>query len=440
MGAPAQNNYYDADRLTSWDGKSFTYDQCGNTTLYKGESMTWMRGRLLKSYTKGGQKYEFDYDASGERFVKKIGDKATHYYSINGRLIREERADGTIINFLYGSDGIIGCVVDGRIYFYAKNMFGDVVAIYDYNSGNPVARYVYDAWGNHKVLTSEGSESINPKFIGHINPIRYRSYYWDDDVKLYYLHTRWYDPEIGRFVNMDQLEYLDPETVNGLNLYAYCGNNPVMFSDPDGTYFLSFLIASIAVSAAIAGICKAVSAADKGASTGQIIGSFFSGFIMGAAMGACFALGGAASVGIMGVGMALTGSLLLGAGAGLASYAIDCRTYGQSIEFGDAMKAMSLGMAQGAGTFAFGFLGGRSGALGNLAKKGSFAYAPAFAKGLVGAKPIFSVYSTIMQKFQLKYIDGFMGGITRWLAKAGTTSAPAFGIRMLLEKIWEIKF
>ena len=69
------------------------------------------------------------------------------------------------------------------------------------------------------MLTPEGDENNDPNFIGNINPIRYRSYYWDDDVKLYYLHTRWYDPEFGRFINLDQLAYLDPETVNGLNLY-----------------------------------------------------------------------------------------------------------------------------------------------------------------------------------------------------------------------------
>lgn len=141
LDAPAQNNYYDADRLTSWDGESFAYDKGGNPTLYKGEQMTWMRGRLLKSYTKGGKKYEFNYDASGERFVKKIGTQSTYYETINGKLIFEERADGTNITFLYGSDGIIGFAVGGKIYFYAKNVFGDVVALYDYTSGDPVARY-----------------------------------------------------------------------------------------------------------------------------------------------------------------------------------------------------------------------------------------------------------------------------------------------------------
>ena len=62
-----------------------------------------------------------------------------------------------------------------------------------------MAKYVYDAWGNHKVLNPDGTVNTFNNFVGNINPIRYRSYYWDSDVELYYLHTRWYDPEIGRF-------------------------------------------------------------------------------------------------------------------------------------------------------------------------------------------------------------------------------------------------
>jgi len=53
-------------------------------------------------------------------------------------------------------------------------------------------------------------------------------------TELYYLQSRYYDPETGKFLNADTMEYLDPESINGLNLYAYCGNDPVMYSDPSG--------------------------------------------------------------------------------------------------------------------------------------------------------------------------------------------------------------
>ena len=62
-----------------------------------------------------------------------------------------------------------------------------------------------------------------------MNPIRYRSYYYDAETKLYYLKSRYYDPELGRFMTIDDISYLDPDTINGLNLYAYCGNNPVWY-------------------------------------------------------------------------------------------------------------------------------------------------------------------------------------------------------------------
>lgn len=72
-----------------------------------------------------------------------------------------------------------------------------------------------------------------------MNPFRYRGYYYDTETKLYYLQTRYYDPETGRFLNMDSIDYADPENLNGLNLYAYCNNNPVMYVDPTGHFVMA---------------------------------------------------------------------------------------------------------------------------------------------------------------------------------------------------------
>ncbi len=76
---------------------------------------------------------------------------------------------------------------------------------------------------------------LNLDGIATFNPFRYRSYYFDTETSLYYLQTRYYDPELGRFISADSIEYLDPETLGGLNLYAYCGNNPVMAVDDTGS-------------------------------------------------------------------------------------------------------------------------------------------------------------------------------------------------------------
>ena len=67
-----------------------------------------------------------------------------------------------------------------------------------------VVQYVYDAWGNHTV---SGSNTT----LGNLNPFRYRSYFYDPEIYLYYLKSRYYDPFVGRFLNMDSVQYADPE-------------------------------------------------------------------------------------------------------------------------------------------------------------------------------------------------------------------------------------
>ena len=116
-----------------------------------------------------------------------------------------------------------------------------------------MVRYRYDGWGNHVVLNPNGSKNESDTFIGNINPFRYRGYYYDVETGLYYLKTRYYDPEVGRFITIDDISYLAPDTINGLNLYAYCGNNPVMRIDENGNAWWHWVIgALVVVSVAVA--------------------------------------------------------------------------------------------------------------------------------------------------------------------------------------------
>ena len=113
------------------------------------------------------------------------------------------------------------------------------------SNGKAVVKYVYDAWGNHAVVDANGNDVTSG--IGVLNPFRYRGYYYDTETELYYLQTRYYDPELGRFISQDSLEYADPETINGLNVYAYCGNNPVMNIDPSGNAWWNWVLSGLQI-------------------------------------------------------------------------------------------------------------------------------------------------------------------------------------------------
>ena len=163
----------------------------------------------------------FSYGADGVRISK--NNKS---YIYDGDKLLSEKWGTKEIRYIYGMDGIIGFEYEGNAYYYKKNLQGDVIEIVKYNrsteSSSVAARYVYDAYGNHKIIyDSEG--------IGTLNPIRYRSYYYDVETGLYYLQTRYYDPELGRFISQDNISNIDPLSINGLNLFAYCLSNPVMF-------------------------------------------------------------------------------------------------------------------------------------------------------------------------------------------------------------------
>ena len=187
----------------------------------------------MSKFTKGGFTQTCTYDANGIRTEKIENGKTHKYYVEDSQIVREvvTGSENYELYYLYGATGIAGFThktANGSTnYYYRKNLLGDVTAIYD-AAGVCKAEYAYDAWGNCTVNSDMGG-------IGALNPIRYRGYYWDEEIALYYLNARYYDPEVGRFISQDSIKYLAPETLNGINLFAYCLNNPVMGKDPQGT-------------------------------------------------------------------------------------------------------------------------------------------------------------------------------------------------------------
>ena len=117
------------------------------------------------------------------------------------------------------------------VYWYEKNLLGDVVAIYN-SEGARVGRYLYSAYG----ATNVYNYATTTGQITYSNPFRYRGYYYDPDIGLYYLQSRYYDPYTCRFISPDSVKYLGANgDLMSYNLYAYCSNNPVMYTDPTGT-------------------------------------------------------------------------------------------------------------------------------------------------------------------------------------------------------------
>ena len=346
------------DRLTKFDGYKIEYNSIGYPSKYKNINYKWENGKLAKVHRglfddQNGAYDEctFTYDGYGRRTrkyethgVNHPAEYAEHNYSFeniteysydnNGRLIRESRTYRATFSevtevqrefvYLYDESGIIGVMYSyngstPQPYYYHRNLQGDVIAIYDAN-GEKQVEYAYDAWGNCKTVYGENDE------LAYLNPIRYRGYYYDTETKLYYLNARYYSPEWRRFISPDAAEYIDPETPNGLNLYAYCNNDPVNYADPSGHFVITtaMLLTALGIGAAIgAGVGFAAAyipdvienATQDGFQWSDLntfeenwrhyLGATLGGAIAGAGVGFCSILG--AGIGVaMSMGSALT--------------------------------------------------------------------------------------------------------------------------------------
>lgn len=218
------------DKLTKVNGSNISYDANGNPLTYRdGMSFEWENGRILKKINTSDKSVQMSYDSNGMRTQKSVdGVKTNYYYDSNKNLIALVKGNDTLL-FYYDSDGsATSFSYNGTMYFYVKNLQGDVIRIIDL-AGTEVASYVYDAWGNIK--DTKGDPTVR-----ELNPIRYRGYVYDTETSLYYLQSRYYDPFTGRFLNADI--YCDTNTGTPLstNMFSYCENNPVLNIDKSGKF------------------------------------------------------------------------------------------------------------------------------------------------------------------------------------------------------------
>jgi len=245
-----------------------------------------------------------------------------HTYTLAGSDIVCESWGSHVLIPMYDAGGsVYGILYDKEAYYFVRNLQGDVVEILD-KSGTPMAEYAYDAWGKCTLV-----REMSGSGIGRINPFRYRGYYYDAETGLYYLKARYYDPEVGRFISPDDTSYLEPEVLNSLSLYAYCGSDPVMFVDPTGyaPEWLRWLgiglaiVGTALVIGAVTVLTCGVGTALAGTMAGAIIYGAAQGIVIGATVGvvAGGVIGGALSdwsaEGILiGMGIGLGGGAIIG--------------------------------------------------------------------------------------------------------------------------------
>ena len=322
------------DQLTSYDGESITYDASGNPTNYLGATLVW-EGQRLKSYTPKAassgrsNSYVYSYDENGIRTRKTIGSTVTDYY-YNGTLLMgtvktTTNSNGSTttskLRFSYDADGkVVAVNYNGNYYYYLRNAQSDIVKLID-KTGATVVEYRYDSWG--KLLSTSGSLAST---LGKNNPFRYRGYVYDKETGFYYLQSRYYNPEVGRFISSDVL-LSTGQGVLGHNAYAYCGNNPIVREDTQGNLWGLIAAAVGAVTGAVVG---AVTGAVTGAITALASGSDFgetvvAGIASGAAAGAITGAAVGIASDVVSVGIAAT--IVIGGGvlSGVASELVDAK-------------------------------------------------------------------------------------------------------------------
>ena len=254
-----------SDLLTNFNGESITYDEIGNPLTIGSKSLTWT-GRQLQSITDDENNISYTYNGDGLRTSKTVNGETTNYY-YNGLILAGQKSGDDTLVFMYDNNSdIFGVIYNDVEYYYIKNAQNDVIGIAD-TRGVVLVKYEYDAWGKiNKIISRNGKDITNSEeyeyrekydpdtgewktvrdefgepiqfatessILARNNPILYRSYYYDKETEWYYLKTRYYSPDMCRFINADG--YIQTgQSLLDKNMFAYCLNNPVNYKDANG--------------------------------------------------------------------------------------------------------------------------------------------------------------------------------------------------------------
>lgn len=254
-----------SDLLTNFNGTPITYDEIGNPLTIGNKNLSWL-GRQLQSVNDGENTYEYTYNGDGLRTSKTVNGEKTEYFYNGSILAGQKTGDDTLVFMYDNNSDIFGFIYNDTEYYYIKNAQNDVIAIAD-KDGNVLVNYTYDAWGKIISITADNNRNItdlkddifmnrtdlttgesgpvldengNPVTeaslsvqLARINPILYRSYYYDKETEWYYLKTRYYSADMCRFINADGIIQTG-QGVLDKNMFAYCMNNPANMVDSEG--------------------------------------------------------------------------------------------------------------------------------------------------------------------------------------------------------------
>ena len=172
------------------------------------------------------------YDSNGLRTQK---GNTYYYYDSNNNLIAMVKGNNTLFFYYDESGNATAFSHNGTMYFYVKNLQGDIINIVDTN-GSVVVRYDYDIFGAITAVKNGSNQTItDTTSLAFLNPLRYRGYVYDDETGLYYLQSRYYDPVTGRFLNADMYADTGSGSPLSTNMFAYCENNAIICNDSKGT-------------------------------------------------------------------------------------------------------------------------------------------------------------------------------------------------------------